>query len=333
MKAFATYAIGPVAGMLVALCACGGTTDADRVATNVPFPPAPTPPPAEVLCGRDPNLNPPFEECDINDTTACAEGESCVCCVCGGDRELGDRTFVIAPSSEFLSSAIQSNVIQPGSFIEGDPLILRAGALTPPSNPTMPFADECTTTLSLAEDAVFGFDVLDTSTVCVKLFAAGSSGVLDCDGGTAQDVTLEQDSNGPDPGFPPVIMTEQGEPASAGAATLMLRVTSVRLPADYSSADCPNVDYDNPFAFDSRIQPSDVIDVPGDAFTTETASARILNASGVTPNPFIEAPADGPFICGRWTEAGSPGALVAPIPGEDAPIVGDVANLLLLKEQ
>lgn len=332
MKALTTCNLGPLAGLFLVLCACGGTADPDQVATNVPFPPAPTPRPVELLCGRDPNLNPPFEECDINDTSACAAGESCVCCVCGGDRELGDRTFVIAASSEFLSSAIQSSVIQPGSFIQGDPLILRAGALIPPRNRSMPVPDDCTTNLSLAEDAIFGFDVLDFSTVCVKLFAAGSDGLLDCDGGTEHDVALEQDSKGKDPGSPPEVKTGLGEQASAGAATLTLRLTTVRLPADYSPTDCPNIDYDNPLAFDSRIQPSDVIDVPGNAFTTETASARILNASGIDPNPFIELSASK-FNCSRWSEGGSPGGLLAPVPGEDAPVVGDVANLLLLKER
>ena len=53
--------------------------------------------------------------------------------------------------------------------------------------------------LRLEEDVIFGGQVISQGavmgpTLCVKLFAQGSSGQLDCDGGSPQDVFFEVDS-------------------------------------------------------------------------------------------------------------------------------------------
>src|SRR5262249_60985837 len=51
-------------------------------------------------------------------------------------------------------------------------------------------------TLELTQDSFIGFKVIDNSFVCFKFEAAGSSGKIDCNGGTPVDTLVTQNSNG-----------------------------------------------------------------------------------------------------------------------------------------
>lgn len=115
---------------------------------------------------------------------------TCTCSDHVPPAALGTRVFSVAnaPSpngSHFFTSALNTPIEQPNSFVGS--LVLKGGA-----------PDETTgvATLELTQDSFIGFKVIDNSFVCFKFEAAGSSGKIDCNGGTPVDTLVTQNSNG-----------------------------------------------------------------------------------------------------------------------------------------
>jgi hypothetical protein len=229
------------------------------------------------------------------------------------------RVFSIndKPRSDFFSSALSGLGVSAGppSFTTG-PLRIVAGAVD--ANGVAP--------LSLQEDVVFGLRVVDNSVVCVKVLAAGSSGSIDCDGGTAYDVTVTQDSNGDQPASPNTLMTGQGTDGGAGAASLSITIQAALLPMGSGTAACPTANFNIMLA---------------SAFTTERATATVLHALADSPS----ADPDGTitlgrsgvnFSCDTFATENGVGTLVAPFLGLDQNAgeqIIDTANILQLADR
>ncbi len=323
-----------VAASLMALASCGDSNDDDKLVT-IAFTPIPTPTSPPVLCGNGTLEAFAGEECDLPDVSNCSGSETCVCCQCLGDGEgLGQRVFSIArPPSSFQSSALGSDVSGDVPAWTTGPILINAER----PDPTLSGGAKCSANLSLAEDAIFGFPVLDGSTVCNKLFMDGSSGVIDCDGGSAQGVLLTIDSNGAGPNGVAVITTGLGDPGAAGpgAATIQVaRLVSINIPSGDPATVCPTLDYDDPLSPEQvaqyGLEPPDVIDGPA-AFSTTSATGIVMNPSGGGTIPPITAPGQN-FACNRWQEENSVGKIIGPVPGLDNAIVGDTMNLFVLSD-
>jgi hypothetical protein len=152
------------------------------------------------------------------------------------------------------------------------------------------------------------------SLVCFKLIAAGSSGSIDCDGGTAYDAMLMQEGGRDAP--PSTSATGTGDPAGAGAAHLILMQQSAQLAATATLDDCRN--------------PATVYDPPTmNVYTTQritaTKGARMISGVGE------------PFSCAQFATTDTAGMLVNPSvafqelsPGSGFP--GDVANFLRIAD-
>jgi hypothetical protein len=208
---------------------------------------------------------------------------------------LGKRTFTIArPESVLLSTAGEGDVsIDPWTV---GPLTICAG----------PALVDGAYSLSLVENAFFAFTAADNSVFCVGMSARESSGVLDCDGGSAQDVSVFQETPNR-----PTVTTGLGTDAGPGAATLNTRVSILGLPAGSTAADCGS----GP--------------LPRGGFSTALTTAQ---ASGqlISGEQDLSLEATGTnFDCGRWTETDSPGTFVFALPVLNT-IVGDTVNALVL---
>ena len=322
-----------------ALAACGDST-LEQKQRVIAFTPPPTPTPVPKLCGNGVVDDVVGEQCEADGD--CPAGKACVCCLCLAEGEtLGERVFSVArPGSQFLSTGLAGGDVSLNPWLAG-PLRLVAGR----PDPSLPGEEACSASLRLAEDAILGFSVLDGSTVCVKFFAEGSEGLIDCDGGTAHDVEFTQDSNGPDPEEPPVVTTGLGDPtlAGPGAATLRLaRMVSINVPlAANPSRDpadvCFDLDYDDPLNPDQAarlgIDEGDVVETEI-AFTTEEAVGIVTEAlAGNAVKDEIRLSANGDnFLCGAWTQEDSAGLLVGGLSGLDT-IVGDTVNLFVLADR
>jgi endoglycosylceramidase len=216
---------------------------------------------------------------------------------------LGERSFTIArPPSIFGVSALAGADIALDPWPEG-PLRICAGA--DQGNGVHP--------LSLMEDVGIGFSVLDTSVSCIKIFAAGSGGSIDCNGGSAYDVFSTQNSNHSGVEDPPIVTTGLGADAGPGAATLTANMSVLLLPIGSDPSECGTQDYSNAFPV---------------AFTTATATSEVTDA---LPDHGTRSLTDvgSNFNCTIWTLTDSLGTLVAPVSGLDT-VVGDVAAALKL---
>ncbi len=165
----------------------------------------------------------------------------------------------------------------------------------------------------LAESATLGIRLRDASVLCVKLFSQGSSGSIDCNGGTAYDVLASQDSRGDEPADAVVTTSGLGTDAGAGAAAINVRASFLNLPSGVAS-DCDDRPFGSGF---------DVV------LTTANGRAEVLNPiQGGT----VTFSATGQnFDCSRLTDSTGPGTFVLPFAGVDT-VVGDVANVLILAE-
>jgi len=221
----------------------------------------------------------------------------------GVPAALGERIFTIEPGvlladpsstgtglfTSGLSGANAANSFSPG------PLVLVGGV--PNGSGVAP--------LSLQADAVIDVSVIDGSRACIKLLAAGSTGSIDCDGGTAYDVEAASPAGA---GQPITLATGLGAPSGAGNATLL--VTQLAQPlAPGDPTDCADVIYG---------LPAGTV-----AYTTALATAI---KDGISL-----AVSGEPFDCGNWTNGGSQGQLVSPVPTNQPP-VGDVANVFRLDD-
>lgn len=211
---------------------------------------------------------------------------------------LGERIFTLArPASMLLSSAGEGDA-SVGPWLEG-PLNLCAGAELVDGSYT----------LSLADDAVFGFRLVDDSILCVGLSARDSLGSLDCDGGSSHDVLATQQVP-----FSPMLHLGLGDDAGPGAATLTTTLSIIGLPAGSTAADCESLRYSG---------------VLKTGLTTAEAAAVLTNPNDGT-NLSIELTGTN-FDCDRWTETDSPGTLVLAFPAAGTR-AGDTVNALVLAD-
>lgn len=217
---------------------------------------------------------------------------------------LGIRVFtVMRPGSEFRTSALAGFDVSLDPWRPG-PLRLEAG---------IPNASGVAS-LTLVEDVILGWPVLDNSVACMKFFAAGSAGTVSCNGGVPQSVAVTQDSNGDQNPGPLMTLTGQGSNSPAGSASLTLNRSVVNLPVGSEPADCDSANF-------AVLEPA--------AFTTDVASGTVFNA--VQSGGTISLEATGsPFDCADWTNPDGPGILIDPVIGLDVEPVGDVVNLLVL---
>ena len=142
------------------------------------------------------------------------------------EETLGARTLSLRrPQSAYLSTALGGADISVDPWLEG-PLLLEAGR----PDDMLPSEDRCSATLRLRDDAVLGFHDPIQDVVCIRLFAAGSEGFIDCDGGRSTDVDVTIDSHGA--GEAGELLATRVLPAEL-AAHLLRRVAQV---IDYQSS-------------------------------------------------------------------------------------------------
>jgi hypothetical protein len=157
---------------------------------------------------------------------------------------------------------------------------------------------------------VIGFRILAPAPngliLCVQIQAAGSSGKIDCDGGTPVGVVTVGDSHGTGANDPAVVLTGLGAPGVAGDAYVTATVRQAVCPSAAcigtvaTAADCATlVDF------------TQVAPVPA-AFTTGTATANILNADGAVPGALPLVRTGLPFSCATWTTTNASGTVVSP---------------------
>jgi hypothetical protein len=161
--------------------------------------------------------------------------------------------------------------------------------------------------LSLREDAVLGVTLADGGVLCARISARGSSGSLDCDGGSPADVRAVQDSAG---AARIAVDSALGLDAGTGAAMIRAPIAFAELAAGAVPDDCEDAAYPPPF---------------NGVLTTAAGTAQV--ADGVVS--VAEANATGSsFDCDTWREPGA-GALVLPVPIVRPPDPGRAVVLVL----
>jgi hypothetical protein len=218
-----------------------------------------------------------------------------------GTRELS----VSRPGSTFNTSALAGFDVSLDPWL---PSTLKLVAGVPDANGVAP--------LSLGEDVIVAWTVIDGSVACMKLLAAGSSGTVSCNGGVPQDVVMSQDSHEDQSPGPLLILTGQGEASPPGSLSFTLtRSVTVNLAPGSSPDDCLTVDFGST--------------EPG-VFTSGNAKALIQNpVQGGVPELAIDKTGE-PFDCSDWPNPNGPGQIAGPVIGLDQPPIGDVANILFL---
>ena len=155
--------------------------------------------------------------------------------------------------------------------------------------------------VSIAEDVVVGAGlIVGQGAVCVKIFAADSSGQIDCDGGSPNDVTVSLDSHGADPGGSVIIESGQGSDGGPGALTMVAMQSTVLELAGFDFNNCASATFGEPTII---------------AYTTGTGTAEVLNPEqgGGT----ITLSQTGVNMdCSHWAD-GSGAKLVSPLPTEE----------------
>ncbi len=219
---------------------------------------------------------------------------------------LGTRVFSIAPGSSYsdpsytgtglFSTALSGE--NASYYFSSGPLTLAAGALD--ANGVAP--------LSLQQDALIEIDAVDGSYLCLKLLAAGSSGNLDCDGGTAYDVQASQPAGDVGPLF--TLQTGLGFPSGPGNAVLLVSQQAELVPSGTPFSGCQNVTFSGP---------------------AQTWAYTTTNATSLK-GPLSLTVSGSPFNCAAWTIGGTGGRLAAPAPGSQPPF-GDVANVFRVEDQ
>ncbi len=211
-----------------------------------------------------------------------------------GGAGLGVRVFNInskASVSKFYTSVLTGLSATTG--IQGS-LKLVAG----------PKAADGTAPLSLQEDAFITVPLVQgQGTVCFKLFKEGTSGTLDCDGGSPSDATVTVDSHGAGANGEPVWAT--AGTGTAGAATLT--VVQAGTTPQTGTIDCKTQTFGTP---------APVI------YATGKTTATVLNPApgspGISGDKITATWPGKSFDCAAWTTTGSPGTLVVSILGLDA---------------
>jgi hypothetical protein len=223
---------------------------------------------------------------------------------------------------------------QCGWYVD-QPIKIRAGAPDPVTG---------IAPVRLEEDVVYGYRIIDNSTtVCVKLLAAGSTGQLDCDGGSPQDVILNADSNfsgNATSSYDAYI----GNVSRAGALTLDVMGTVDNTSTLASANDCATwvfADEPNRMVFTTETVTVRITEVPNTGnparycSLNETRACSNTNAcpAGMGTCSIIRLTRLGstPFNCANWTQSDSGARLQTGLFGE-ATQVGDTANLQRLTD-
>lgn len=216
------------------------------------------------------------------------------------DQGLGERAFAVRRSaSRLLTSATGPGDASADPWVAGTLHICAAQAL-----------GDGLYALTLRADAVFGLTLGEGGILCARVSARGSSGTLDCDGGSAVDVRAAQDENA---ATRVAVDSELGVDAGTGAAVMRAPIAVLQLPAGASPADCLTAAY--PPSFNG-------------ALTTGRGTAQVVDAGG---GVLAEASAAGAsFRCDQWRDAGA-GTFVLPFPVVNAGS-GDRAAVLVLSE-
>ncbi len=266
------------------------------------------------------------EECEID--ADCTPGDLCGGvggCGCVTPQTLGPLSFTVVPGpselapvddgeSSWLRTFILASIINAtqGDFNEGPALL--SGGTTDANG----IAD-----LTLSAPFYIGAQIPaagGTGRACFYLEQDPSeTGFIDCDGGSAADVTMTMDSHGAGANDPPVLSVGLGSDAGPGTAVIRVLITGA-LTTDLVTL-CPDADY-------SGSSP-----VPT-AFTTAAASSTILNPLQGGTDTSV-ALAGQPFDCGNWT-TDSGASIVLPNVNPDLaiPILGphDLAQAFRLND-
>ena len=216
------------------------------------------------------------------------------------DQGLGERAFEVRrASSRLLTSATGPGDASTDPWLAGVLRICAGQAL-----------GDGLYALNLREDAVLGLGLSEGGILCARISARGSSGALDCDGGSAVDVRATQDADG---ATRVAVDSGLGLDAGTGAAVIRAPIAVVQLPAGALPSDCAGAVYPPPF---------------NGALTTGEGTAQVLDADG---GVLAEVRATGSsFRCDEWT-SGPGGTLVLPFPAVNTPN-GDRAAVLVLAE-
>ncbi len=217
---------------------------------------------------------------------------------------LGTREVSIAvANSGFFTSAL-AGVNVAASFV-GGPIKLVAGD---------PDSDGIAQ-VTVAEDVVAGAGLIaGQGAVCVKIFAQGSTGQVDCDGGSPNDVTVTLDSHGSDAGGDFTIETGQGADGGAGAMTLVVMQSTAQEGAGFDPNDCASADFGAPTMI---------------AYTTGTGTAVVMNA--VQGGTVMLSKTGSNVDCSTWT-SGTGAVLISPVPAEEILAGTDGANIVVVGE-
>jgi cysteine-rich repeat protein len=150
--------------------------------------------------------------------------------------------------------------------------------------------------------------------LCVRI--DGCTGIVDCDGGTAVDTRMTQDSHGAGINGDPVVLERRlGNDGGAGALELDCQQTFVQL-APGEGSDCLNALYP-PAA--------------GVVYSTGVVEASFLNGNPKVGTGIISAHGE-PFECTAWAAEDGPGQLAGTYLVEENPQAGDVANVNVLDD-
>ncbi len=216
------------------------------------------------------------------------------------DQGLGERELTVTrPASRLLSSATAADDASTDPWSAPTLRICAGAEIADGIHP-----------LNLREDVTVGVTLEGGGTLCARIFGRGSSGSIDCDGGTAGDVLALRDADG----LTRVAVHDGlGLDAGTGAAVIRAPVAILQLPEGSSPADCAAAVYPPPF---------------NAVLTTATGTAQVTTATG---EPIAEATGGGVnFDCTSW-QHGGPGAFALPFPFVNSP-AGDIADVLVLAE-
>jgi cysteine-rich repeat protein len=151
-------------------------------------------------------------------------------------------------------------------------------------------------------------------TLCARIDSC--AGFVDCDGGSAVDTLMVQDSNGPGRnGLPIMVTTNLGEDGGRGAVQLDCTQAIVQLSAVQGN-DCRAAEY----------PPAGRM-----VYTTGGAEAVFVNGAPKIGSGAIAAGGE-PFDCPSWQVTDGPGKLAATFLVEEDPQAGDTANVVVLED-
>jgi len=219
---------------------------------------------------------------------------------------LGLRTFSIAPVGSdrtgfYIGLLAGTNL---GRGVTGGPLLLSAGVPDANGNAA----------LALGQDAVVAMEAITGEILCLRLAAAGSSGMLSCQGGEGHDVIVTRDTG--EVTAPEVTQTFLGSDSGPGAATLLVSSELARLPPGSSGFEClSTVAYEAPILR---------------ALSTATVTANKGDAAIVLAGENFECGVDG----ATWSLENGPGMFAIGAPLFDGRVPGgDLAAGLLFADQ